>query len=82
LFALIVYTLEAIDLQAFSKQVASWSMVFPLGLVHVKTTAVFITHVQYLAETLFSCIRCGNASIKASIFPRFRKALIAVDPKI
>jgi len=36
-------------LQAFTKQVASWSVQdvwhFP-GLVHVKTIAVFITHVQ------------------------------------
>jgi len=30
------------------------------GLVHVKTTAAFITRVQYLAETLLSKIRLGK----------------------
>jgi len=29
-----------------------------LGLLHVKTIAVFITHVQCLVETLLSNIRC------------------------
>jgi len=47
----------------FSNQVASWSALvvwsFP-GLVHVKTIAVFITHVQYLAETLPSNICLGK----------------------
>jgi len=43
--------------QAFSKQVASWSAksygVSP-SVVHVKTIAIFITHVQYLDDTLLS----------------------------
>jgi len=30
------------------------------GLVHVKKIAVFITHVQYLAETFLSNIRRGK----------------------
>jgi len=29
------------------------------GFVHVKTIAIFITHVQCLVETLLSNIRCG-----------------------
>jgi len=32
----------------------------PTGLVHVKMIAVFITNVQYLAETLLSKIRRGK----------------------
>ena len=31
-----------------------------LDLLHMKTIAVFITHVQYLAETLLSNIRRGK----------------------
>jgi len=30
------------------------------SLIHVKTIALFIVHVQYLAETLLSNISCGK----------------------
>jgi len=44
-------------------QFASWSAKScgdSTGLVHVKTIAVFVTRVQYLAETLLSKIGSGK----------------------
>jgi len=46
--------------KAGCKLVSLSRMTFPPGLVHVKTIAVFIMHVQYLGETLLSNIRRGK----------------------
>jgi len=40
-------------------QVGQFEWTFP-DLAHVKAIAVFVTRVQYLAETLLRKIRCGK----------------------
>jgi len=45
-------------------------MAFPPVIVHVKTIAVFIIRVQYLAETLLRKYVVENANNNSFIFPQ------------
>jgi len=54
------------------------------GLVHVKTVAVFFTHVQYLTETLLSNMQRGKHYQQYQLYfsPKLWKTLTAADLKI